>query len=136
MPNHVAKAPSRKRKRPPTTQEMRCVSCAKCSRELVGLLDAEFAAMHGMMLSVFVEGRPYCRGCKPPEPTVKCEECGNLCLKAEACMQGPKGRRKWYCLRCSTPKEWVRSDRTDDRALPGFGRGESQIERFATENST
>lgn len=126
--------PERRKVQPPTSQDVKLVSCAVCERELVGRQHAEHAHLFGIPAAMFVLDRPYCFGCSTSalQKTYSCTTCKKV-QKAigMVCQAG-----KYYCGLCAepAPAPW--------RNIGGLETGSNlrqtgsdQVEHFATENS-
>lgn len=123
--------PERRRVRPPTSQELKLVSCAVCERELIGRQHAEHAHLFGIRPATFILDRPYCFDCAGPvlQKLYSCTTCGKVGKAIGAIVQG--GR--FYCGPCSEPAPEPWRNLTEEMIKRRGRPGESRIEMVATE---
>lgn len=126
--------PERRKVRPPTSQEIKLVSCAVCQRDIVGPTHAEHAHTVGLAVAVKVLDRWYCPGCQSVghKKQYTCTDCRKVCKAIGMDCQGGK----YFCLACAelAPAPW-----RNIGGLEWLGtlrqNGSDQVEHFATENS-
>lgn len=85
-----------------SSTDLLCCDCCVCGKVLVGPTHAAQAHKYGLMVAVFIWGKPYCPGsCKAVGLNLKgfCHECGEEFNGHVMVRQG----RHYYCPECSQP---------------------------------